>query len=113
MKRRRLLLATVTLCSANIYACGSSTAGTSDEGAHVRATATAAATYRRSEATQSSRSKTHRHRSVLTPCDSNIKVDATTTTCEFAENVFYEYWRATQSDDGSSIDAYSPTARRS
>jgi hypothetical protein len=50
---------------------------------------------------------------VLTLFDSNIKVDATTTTCKFAENVFYEYWRATQSDDGSTIEAYSPAARRS
>lgn len=39
-------------------------------------------------------------------------VRATTTTCRFAENVFYEYWHATQEGDGSLITAYSPAAGR-
>jgi hypothetical protein len=40
-------------------------------------------------------------------CDSNIKAKATTTTCGFAQNSFYEYWVSGQSPD---IEVYSPAA---
>jgi hypothetical protein len=42
-------------------------------------------------------------------CDANITVKATTTTCPFAENVFYGYWTA----DGDDFSAYSPARRQS
>lgn len=114
MNRRCLsLLAMLTACSASISACGSGEVHTAGEGAAVRATATAAATYQPPETPRNRKSTRDRHRPVLTSCDSNIKVDATTTTCEFGENVFYEYWRAASSQDASSIEAYSPVARRS
>lgn len=43
---------------------------------------------------------------VYAACDANITVRAQTTSCPFAENVFYEYWR---SGGAGSISAYSPT----
>lgn len=39
-------------------------------------------------------------------CDANISAKAPATSCPFAENVFYEYWKSGQA---SSITAYSPT----
>lgn len=41
-------------------------------------------------------------------CDANITVRRDTTTCGFAQNVFYEYWLSGRSDV---IDVYSPAAR--
>jgi hypothetical protein len=41
-------------------------------------------------------------------CDPNISVRAATTTCPFAQNVFYEYWVSGQPD---AIRAYSPAAK--
>ena len=49
---------------------------------------------------------------VVTACDANIKVKSTTTTCAFAQNVFYEYWQAAQANEESSIDAYGPASKR-
>jgi hypothetical protein len=40
-----------------------------------------------------------------TYCDSNISVKTATTSCQFGENVFYEYW---SSGESSSVTAYSP-----
>lgn len=42
----------------------------------------------------------------LTSCDGNIRVDAATTTCAYAQNVFWEYWTHGRT---SGIDAYSPS----
>jgi len=41
----------------------------------------------------------------FTRCDTNITAKTATTTCPFAQNVFYTYW---QSDNSPSIRAYSP-----
>jgi len=38
-------------------------------------------------------------------CDANIAVRTATTTCPFAQNTFYEYWR---SGEAVNIDVYSP-----
>lgn len=40
-------------------------------------------------------------------CDANIQVRAATTTCEFAQNVFWHYWTDGQSP---SLSVYSPAA---
>ena len=40
-----------------------------------------------------------------TSCDANISAKTPATTCEFASNLFYEYWSAGQS---ASVAAYSP-----
>jgi hypothetical protein len=45
-----------------------------------------------------------RRRTVLTACDPNVSVKAATTTCGFAENVFYEYWL---SGESTAIKAFS------
>ncbi len=42
-------------------------------------------------------------------CDANIKVKQSTTTCAFANNVFYEYWTG---DEAQRVRAYSPAAGR-
>jgi hypothetical protein len=39
-------------------------------------------------------------------CDANIAAKAGTTSCVFAENVFYEYW---SSQSVTTLQAYSPT----
>lgn len=41
----------------------------------------------------------------FTACDPNISVETGTTTCAFAQNVFYEYWTSGRSSD---VSAYSP-----
>jgi hypothetical protein len=38
----------------------------------------------------------------------NLQVRAATTSCAFAQNVFWEYWNASQHGDAASITAYSP-----
>lgn len=43
----------------------------------------------------------------FTACDSNITVRTATTSCAFAQNVFFEYWAGS----GDAISAYSPTTR--
>lgn len=43
----------------------------------------------------------------LARCDANIDVDPSTTTCEFAQNVFYENWMS----GGGRFRAYSPASR--
>jgi hypothetical protein len=42
----------------------------------------------------------------------NLQVRAATTTCSFAQNVFWEYWTAAQRGDASNISAYSAGAGR-
>jgi hypothetical protein len=54
----------------------------------------------------------HHPRVALTACDANIRVKASTTTCAFAQNVFFAYWRAARSGDASSVTAYSPASGR-
>jgi hypothetical protein len=46
--------------------------------------------------------------SAFTRCDSNIEAKAGTTTCGFAQNVFWQYWTTNQSD---SIQAWSPATQ--
>jgi hypothetical protein len=47
--------------------------------------------------------------SAFTNCDDNISVKASTTTCGFAQNAFYEYWT---SGEVSEIEVYSPATKR-
>src|SRR5215207_9721567 len=44
-------------------------------------------------------------------CDQNIAAKVGTTSCEFAENVFWAYWHAWESGD-STFTAYSPVTQR-
>jgi hypothetical protein len=48
-----------------------------------------------------------RPKTVLTACDANVRAKATTTTCGFAENVFYEYWRRLKYGEVTDIEAFS------
>lgn len=52
----------------------------------------------------------------LTACDANITVKPRTTTCGFAENVFYGYWMNEEEPgvfaDSPGIPAYSPAAEK-
>jgi hypothetical protein len=48
-----------------------------------------------------------RPRTVLTACDANVRAKAATTTCGFAENVFYEYWRQIEYGEVTDIKAFS------
>jgi hypothetical protein len=59
----------------------------------------------------------HRHKSHSTAsteqaefvsCDSNIEAKAATTTCPFAENVFWTYW---SSDEAGSLQVWSPAVQ--
>jgi hypothetical protein len=52
-----------------------------------------------------------RPKTVLTACDANVRAKAATTTCAFAENVFYEYWRQLEYGEGTDIKAFSSALR--
>jgi hypothetical protein len=45
----------------------------------------------------------------FTACDQNISAKNGTTSCAFAENVFWEYWYFTTSGQGTRFTAYSPS----
>jgi hypothetical protein len=73
------------------------------------ATGTTAAANRSARHASADGARSARRRSSkLTACDSNIRVKAATTTCAFAENVFYEYWRWLEYREVSDVEAYSP-----
>lgn len=65
-----------------------------------------------SASTSTTHAATRRNpRNVWKNCDPNIKARVGTTSCAFAENVFYGFWRALeQGDDG--FRAYSPVTHR-
>jgi hypothetical protein len=109
---RPVVLVTVALGAVALAACGSDTPRPTGEAARAAATSRPVATVDPAEAPRTSKTKRRRHRIALTACDANIKIKAATTTCAFAQNVFYEYWQAAQSDDGSFIRAYSAASRR-
>src|SRR4051794_35676569 len=46
----------------------------------------------------------------FTACDPNISAENGTTSCAFAENVFWEYWYFTTSGQGTRFTAYSPSS---
>lgn len=78
--------------------------------ARVSATATPAAT-------ASPRPPQRRHRAALAAdarlvdCDANISARAKTTTCGFAQNVFYSFWQEGIPDDSqNAIHAFSPAS---
>src|SRR4051812_35329297 len=109
---RGFILAAAAFCALAASGCGTRTAATASAPARATATSTSAATPQPVATPTRSEPKQHRRRPALTPCDANIEVKAATTTCAFAQNVFFEYWSATQSGDGASIEAYSPAAKR-
>jgi hypothetical protein len=49
---------------------------------------------------------------VMTACDANVRAMARTTSCAFAENVFYAFWKAWRSGHDS-VAAFSPATQRS
>jgi hypothetical protein len=54
------------------------------------------------------RARIARKAAAFAACDPNISVRSATTTCPFAQNVFYEYWA---SGGASAIRAYSPATK--
>jgi hypothetical protein len=72
----------------------------------VPATATAAP----SSAKERSKRKT-RTASAMRTCDANITARRATTSCRFAENVFYGYWKAQDQGDDA-FTAYSPVTKQ-
>lgn len=48
------------------------------------------------------------HRSGFVSCDANVRVKKRTTSCAFAENVFWSYWTFENTD---SLDVWSPTVQ--
>jgi hypothetical protein len=108
-------------CVGSVVACGGAQT-TANHGAATSVTPTPAAS-----ASATPRKERHRARSkqaatksvtagvpaapTLAACDANIIVRAATTSCGFAENVFYAYYRdATRSDAQNAIRAYSPVS---
>ena len=49
--------------------------------------------------------------SAFTACDQNIRARTASTTCKFAQNVFYEYWTYWRGDS-EGVVAYSPASHR-
>ena len=95
-----------------VAACGSAKTETVSAPALATATSSPTAASQPLEPPTRPHRRRHRHHVALSACDANIRVKATTTTCAFAQNVFYEYWKATQSGQASSIDAYSSASGR-
>jgi hypothetical protein len=112
MKIRKLALVPVLLSVLVVAACGSAKTEKVSGSAPVAATSSPTTTPQPVAVPTRPKKRRHRHRVVLTACDGNIQVKAATTTCGFAQNVFYEYWKAAQSGQASSIDAYSPASGR-
>jgi hypothetical protein len=69
------------------------------------------ASHRKTRAAADGGARVRRHKSTLKACDPNIRVKADTTTCAFAENVFYEYWRSIEAGEARDIEAYSPALK--
>lgn len=46
-------------------------------------------------------------------CDSNVRARRRTTSCAFAQNAFYEFWRAGSEGSGEAIRVFSPTTEGS
>ena len=74
-------------------------------------TSTTVARQKLEPAGSSGRRTATRRAAMLTACDPNVRVKATTTTCGFAENVFYEYWLGQTTGAIGALRAYSPTLR--
>jgi hypothetical protein len=108
----RLALVPIFLCVLVVGACGSAKTETVSGQARAAATSSSSTTPQPVKVPTRPRKRRHLHRVVLTACDANIRVKAATTTCAFAQNVFYEYWKAAQSGQASSIDAYSAASGR-
>jgi hypothetical protein len=67
----------------------------------------------KSHASPDARRSAHRRSGTpLTACDPNVRAKAATTTCGFAENVFYEYWLARESGEGTEVRAFSSALGR-
>jgi hypothetical protein len=62
-------------------------------------------------ATATGRAPTHHAQRTMKSCDANIRAKVGTTSCAFAENVFYEFWKALDAGDDAVI-AYSPVTGR-
>lgn len=112
---KRLAAAAACACAVVVAGCGTShdvrTVTVTTPSAAKAVVAKAAAAPRSSSASTKTRPK-HAKRSAATvdafgfvSCDANIKAKAATTTCGFAQNAFWSYWRSGQS---ASLRVYSP-----
>ena len=77
----------------------------------IAGTATTASA-KRSSASGSDKAVAPRPKTTLVACDANVRIRAATTTCGFAENVFYEYWRSLEYGEVNDIEAFSPALGR-
>jgi hypothetical protein len=75
-----------------------------------RKTATARATRVRPKATKTPTPNRKQQYPSFVACDANIRARAATTTCGFAQNVFYEYWYSWNYLELSTFAAYSSAA---
>jgi hypothetical protein len=98
------------LAAFGLGACGSTPAAKT-----VTVTSTTAARPSNT-ATTSHRTRPKPRVSTMGSCDANIRVKRATTTCEFAQNVFYAYWLNEQEPgvvaDSPGVPAYSPAASK-
>jgi hypothetical protein len=107
-----VLLATVTLLGAvSVSACGEV-----ERTKTVTVTAPAGETAPTPDASpkqdaEGGRPTPTRPKTVLIACDANVRAKAGTTTCGFAENVFYEYWRWREYAEVTDIAAFSPALK--
>jgi hypothetical protein len=105
-RRRPLAASIVVLTATALTACGSPPVAET-----VTVTTTTAA---RATTTTAVHHKAHRkaHVAAMRSCDANIRVKRATTSCAFAENVFYAYWLNEQEPgvfaDSPGLPAYSP-----
>jgi len=111
------MFATALVASAAVAGCGQTTRDTADSTARATRTpvATSSSDARSSatrDTTQSAPTRRRIRKTRLVACDPNIRVNAWTTTCAFAQNAFYEFWAASAAGDASEIVAYSEASAR-
>jgi hypothetical protein len=109
--RTTLLAAIAVLTTWGFSACGGTqatetiTVTTTKTSASTTTTATQPHVARRSK-------RKARVASAMRSCDANIEARRATTSCRFAENVFYGFWKA-QDEGDDAFTAYSPVTKQS
>jgi hypothetical protein len=114
MPLRVICAVPLALAPCGLWACGgtqdTTTVTVTTPAAHQATVTTSAPTPRASSKTG------HRRASTMKSCDANISAKRATTTCAFAENVFYGYWLNEEEPgifaDAPGIRAYSPAIGR-
>jgi hypothetical protein len=111
---RAASLAAITVLSAcGLSACGGTQATKTVTVTNTTTSAPTTPTTAEPTAKKSTKARSKAHAaSARRKCDANITAKRATTSCRFAENVFYGYWKARDQGDDA-FAAYSPVTKQS